>query len=150
MYSPSIWSADLNQGRRDYVASVLKTSYGKPMHMKSLAKIVGDISHEPVPDFQTNRAFHGSKYRRILSGDIDALNRDPRFPWAIISDNDGVRLCNAADFEKLYQMERKEALKKLAKLSILARKAGRDGQITITNEEIESIVKGENDAELHG
>ena len=145
-YNPSIWSVDHNEGRRDYVASVLKAYYGKPLHMKSLAKIIGDISHEPVPEYKSNAAFHNTRYRKLLSTDIDALNFNPQFQWIIISDNLGVRICNAADAEKMFKMERKETLKKLAKLSILARKAGRDGQITITKEEIESIANGENHA----
>lgn len=148
MYNPSIWSAELSEGRRQYVASILKNCAGKPIHMTMLASIVGMVANEPVPDeVKTNkRMFHSTNYRRLLSGDIDALNCDMRFPFVIISDNKGVRLGNRADVEQFCKAEHKEAVKKLAKVSKIARKAGLDGQtVLVTAEEIKSFVEGENE-----
>jgi len=145
MYNPSIWSSELAEGRRQYVASVLLNNKGRSISMLDLGKSIGVIAQEPVPaKYCTDSSvFHASGYRRFLSGDIDALNRDPRFPYSIISDNKGVRICNSEEMARLYKMERKEALKKLAKCSIIARKAGLDGQITVTGDEVRAFMETE-------
>lgn len=147
MYDPSIWSNDLADGRRQYVVSVLTTWNGGDLYIKDLAKIVGDLADEPVPAeyLKDNKVFHGTRYRRYLSGDIDALNRDARFPFAIISDTRCVRICTKDECKRLYAMERHEALKKLAKCEKIARKANLDHQITVTREEIISFMEDAND-----
>ena len=144
LYNPSIWSNELADGRRNYIKSILFDEK-KPMRMVTLAKILGTIADEPVPErtSKDSRIFHASRYRRVLTDDIDALNRDPKFPYAIMSDSYGVRICTHEDVERMYATERREALKKLAKCSVIARKAGLDGQITITAEEIKAFIEGE-------
>ena len=147
-YDHSIWSAEMSEGRRQYVARVLRNCSGEPIHMTMLASIIGTIAHEPVPDEMkaNKRIFHGTSYRRLLSGDIDALNSDMRYPFVIISDNKGVRLGNKAEVEQFCQAEHKEAVKKLAKVAKIARKAGLDGQtVLVTAEEIKSFVEGKNE-----
>lgn len=145
MYNPSIWSKELSGSRRSYLVSVLRAEPKKTMHIRDLAAQIGYVTNEPIPDeaLKTNSVFHATTYRRLLSGDIDALNRDPGFPFAILSDGSGVRLCGRDECEKLYNMERKEALKKLAKCSIIARKAGLDGQITVTGDEVRAFMEEE-------
>jgi len=146
-YNPSIWSNELAEGRRQYVAYVLTISNGGGLYIKDLAKIICDMAHEPIPAeyLKDNKVFHGTGYRRYLSGDIDALNRDARFPFAIISDTRGVRVCTKDECKRLYAMERHEALKKLAKCERIARKANLNHQITVTKEEIISFMEDEND-----
>lgn len=135
------WTKDAQAGRRSWIASYL-AGRTTPLHIKELGEIVGRTCGCPVPEdaLRDNKTFHASRYRRVLSGDIDALNRDPDFPYCIISDTDGVRVCNKAECEKLYAMERTEALRKLAKCSIIARKAGLHGQMTVTADEVRSYV----------
>ncbi len=143
MYDPSIWSERANVGRRQYVATVLTKWNGPGLHIRDLGEIIGEMSKEPIPPkyLADNKIFHGTRYRRLLSGDIDALNRDPNFRYSIISDTRGIRLCNRVEAERLVRMERAEAIKKLAKCSLVARKAGLDGQITITHEEINALIE---------
>lgn len=137
-----IWSTDRSSIRREIVAEALKKSEGKPLFIKDLGALVGHMAGDPIPPdcLKSNKDFHSTKYRRLLSDDIDRLNRSTEFSYSIISDTNGVRICTEAECERLYAMERKEALKKLAKCAIIARKTGLNGQVSFTDEEINSFV----------
>ena len=144
MYEQSIWSRELSEARRSYVGrTLIEMRDNGPIHMGELGVIIGILTNEPIPDAikGDRKAFHNSKYRRLLSDDIDNLNRDPRYPMCIKSDNAGVRVCTKAEAEALERSEYREAVKKLAKCSILRRKFGRDGQITIDGDDIEAFIQ---------
>jgi hypothetical protein len=144
MYNPSIWSVEMSEGRRSYVGrTLIELRHNGPMHMSELGVIIGILTREPIPEplKGDRKAFHNSKYRRLLSDDIDALNRDPEYPLCIKSDSKGVRVCTKEEAEAMERAEYREAVKKLAKCSVLRRKAGRDGQIDITGAEIEAFAR---------
>lgn len=141
-YNPSIWSVELNQGRRDYLVTILQNET-KPIHLRDLAIVLGAAAHEPIPEEKRGKNFHNTHYRRVITSDIRELNNDEKFPLMILSENSGVKLCRRNDFQRIYEKKRRSALKQLAECSILARKAGRDGQtVLITADEIKSFVEG--------
>lgn len=140
-YKPSIWSVELNQGRRDYLVTILQNAT-KPIHLRELAIILGAAAHEPIPEDKRGNNFHNTRYRRVITSDIRELNNDGEFPLIILTDNNGAKLCRRDEFQRLYEFKRRSALKQLAECSILARKAGSDGQtVLITADEIKSFIE---------
>lgn len=141
MYNPSIWDRELGDGRRDYVAKIVLNSRDKAIHMNLLAKSLDYATGEnnAIPDAKTS--FHNSRYRRILTSDIDEINRDMRYPLIITSINDGVKYATRDEAQHLYDMLRGKALKILAKAAIVAKKAGLDSQIDITGDEIRIFME---------
>lgn len=135
-HSGTIWGDDNATGRRQYIVSYLRHAEGKPMHLYSLAQCIGEMDGRI-----TKNTFHASTYRRILTADIDAINWDPDSMAIIKSDNSGVRICYKDDAAAMYEAERREAIKKLAKCERIARKAGLNRQLTITGDEIKSIME---------
>ena len=142
MFYGSIWNADRSDIRRQLLADALLETKDRRVFLKELGAIVGRMAGDPIPDekLATNGVFHGTKYRRLLSDDIDQLNRNMEYPYTIISDKNGVRICNQLDSEHLFAMERKEALKKLAKCMIVAQKASLDTKISISMKEIREFA----------
>lgn len=144
-YNPSIWSHELNDSRRSYLGSILMQGNAKTYHTVDLGKTIGILAQEPIPDEYTasHKAFHNTKYRRLLSEDITALNNDPKFPCVLISNGNGIKVCTKTEYERLYKVKRRGALRNLALCSVIARKAGRNGQITITEDGINTFVGGD-------
>lgn len=138
MYNPSIWSDELAQGRRDYIVAILQ-GQKEPVHLDELALILDRVTHENNPDLwlSTTENFHNSVFRRILTRDLDFINRSAIYHCVIISTNLGVKIANKAECEKMIENERKEAVKKLAKIFVVARKYNLDAQLAITGEEIQ-------------
>ena len=134
MYDPSIWDIELSMARCDYIIAILKNA-GKAIHLDMLARTLDKLVHEYHRDLNTKN-FHNSRYRRILTADIDFINRSNSYHVVIISNNNGVKIATKAECEKLLAAERKEAIKKLAKCSTIARKYSLNGQLTITEDEI--------------
>lgn len=137
----SIWSREETLGRQQYIEGLLRQQKAH-IHLKDLAFALGHLVNEDLDEKYRGRAFHNSNYRRILTRDIDELNRNPDFRLTIISDSKGVKLCSQTDLERMYRSERREALKKLAKCAKIAQKAGLDGQtVLVTAEEIEAFAE---------
>ena len=137
----SIWSAEETLGRQQYIEGILRRNQSY-IHMETLASTIGLICDEPLPENARGKNFHNSSYRRTLSRDIDALNWNPDFRMQIISNSKGVKIATEKEEMTWEQKERREAIKKLAKCAVLARKAGRDGQtVLVTAEEIEAFAE---------
>ena len=130
----SIWAPEQSDFRRKFIVTWLR-KVGKPLHLYDLAtEINGGES------WLGEKTFHDSHIRRILTADIDAINRDMDIRVIIKSDNRGVRLCSKEECEKMYAAEYREAVKKLEKCRRIAEKAGLNGQMTIENREITTLV----------
>jgi hypothetical protein len=144
MYNPSIWDAELTSGRQDYIASILINSNGGA-NMHLLGRTLDRVARENNPMPETAEGFHNTRFRRILSRDIDAMNRNPKYRFIIASAKDGVKIADKTDAMQMIDVLRKTALRKLAKASIMARKAGLDCQLAISGEEIKTFLEDDDE-----
>jgi len=128
----------MQEGRRQYVVSILRQS-GEPIHLDALARTLGDISHEPVPEkaLRSRKVFHDSFYRRLITDDIRAINLDERFGGVFIrSSARGVCLCSRDDLLQRAEARKKAAKKLLWETNVMLRKASMQYQIKIEEEDI--------------
>lgn len=78
-----------------------------------------------------NDQFHDSAARHLLTKDIRAINSSDVIQKIIISTPKGVKIANAAEFERYINSEFAAIFRKLARTRQKARKAGLDGQMRI-------------------
>ena len=83
-----------------------------------------------VLDF-TADTFHDSNARHTLTKDIRAINKSETIQKIIISNNQGVKIANSAEFEQYIHAEFASIFRKLARTRQKAKKAGLDGQMRI-------------------
>lgn len=136
----SIWSKERSEERQNCLFWLL-VEIGESIHTEELAQRISHKYGEVIPDDCRGKLFHNSRYRRTLSADIDAINWSDQYYCKIVSDNNGVKICNKEELERMIESERREAKKKLAKCAVLARYAGYNGQITISEDEIQSYIE---------
>ncbi len=91
---------------------------------------------------EEGRAFHQSTARRVLTSDINFINRDSNYQKVIISNSNGVKI--ATRDECIQQLSRLYSanMRRLCYAKILREKAGLDGQYTLDERKIiESFVE---------
>lgn len=133
-----IWSTEGTDVRRAYLITTLREApLGADTHLMDLAIRIGERAHDSIPaSWLTQKAFHDSKFRRLITEDIRAINADPEYDGIyILTGFAGARIVSGEDLEALLRRKRAKALKILADVSRIARKTGLHGQIEIDAEE---------------
>lgn len=108
----------------------------------SMEETTDTISAYPA-FFTTN--YHNSYARRMLTGDIEAINSDDSFEKIIISCSRGIKLASSKEFERWCMVELRECLRKIKRVRKTMRKAGRDQQHTIEGEIVKAFQGGGED-----
>jgi hypothetical protein len=138
VFPRKIWSADSTDVRRAYLITTLREApLGADTHLMDLAIRIGERAHDSIPaSWLTRKAFHDSKFRRLITEDIRAINADPEYDGIyILTGFAGARIVSGEDLEALLRKKRAKALKILADVSRIAKKTGLQGQIEIDAEE---------------
>ena len=86
--------------------------------------------------------YHNSGARRLLTGDIQAINDDPRYEKVIVSGDRGIKLANEKDFDNFINAESREIFQKLARLRRIIKNGSRNQQMDL-NERIYQAFLGE-------
>lgn len=137
-YNPSIWDSELESGRRDYIYNIIvQDSF--PIKLRELAITLSDISLEPnhAQVIRRLKNFHNSKYRRILTADIAAINASSDYRGIIVHGANGVEIGTRLNAEAYVRAQYAEAVRKLVLTQKMAKKLSLDGQFTLTQEIID-------------
>ena len=129
MYNPSIWDSELAEGRRSYLYSLMLKNR-TPMQLKRIAILISSLAKE---DDEAERIietdyFHDSKYRRILTDDINEINHSDKYPGIIVHDSQGVYLGDRKTAVEYVTKAYAEGIRKLALAQKMAKKLSLDGQ----------------------
>lgn len=131
-YEPSIWDSELDQGRRNYVYTIILQSTS-PMKLRQLAITLSTIAKEPnhANIIRRLKNFHDSKYRRILTADIAAINASPDYSGIIVHTTNGVEIGTRLNAECFVKAQYAEAVRKLTLAQKMAKKLELKDQLTM-------------------
>ena len=87
--------------------------------------------------------FHNSWPRRLLTGDIEAINNSELFDKIIVSGSRGIKLADEKEYTRFVNSELKEIFSKLRRVRKIARKASRDQQIDLEGKIAEAFLRRE-------
>lgn len=96
------------------------------------------------PTFYTG-TYHNSRARRLLTADIEQINRSEEFAKIIISGSYGIKLGTAVEFQQFLDSELKEVFRKLWRVRLLGKKGSRDQQIDLEGKINEAFLRGPED-----
>lgn len=86
--------------------------------------------------------YHNSTARRMLSFDIEQINRSDRYDKIIMSDKRGIKLAsNPQEAEAWINVELTEIFQKLARVRCMMRKLRRNQQITLEGRICEAFLQ---------
>lgn len=86
--------------------------------------------------------FHNTAERFHLSRDIREINLSPDFDKIIISNANGIKIADEAEFDRYIDSQFNSALRRLARISRIAKKGGRHKQIDLNGHTFESFLEG--------
>ena len=89
------------------------------------------------------KTYHNSRARRMLTADIKAVNNSDEYAKIIVSGSRGIKLATEEDFTRFISSELREVFGKLARVRRLAKKGGKDQQISIEGRIREAFLGGE-------
>lgn len=78
--------------------------------------------------------FHNSGIRRMITDDIEQINRSDEYDMIIISGTRGIKLATREEFMRWAAAEYAEIFRKLDRVRHLTEKAGMDGQLRLLEE----------------
>lgn len=141
MYNPSIWDSELAEGRRSYLYSLMLKNR-TPMKLQKVAILISEIAKEydeaEKVDFGI---FHNSKYRRILTDDINEINHSDKYPGIIVHDSQGVYLGDKQTAVEYVTKAYAEGIRKLALAQKMAKKLSLDGQYKLDQTVIDAFER---------
>ena len=128
-YSPSIWDTENDEGRRAYLYSLVCRER-RPMKLWFLAKMVSGLANEAKIAIEIEHIvnFHDSKYRRILTDDINEINHSDKYPGIIVHGSQGVYLGDKQTAVEYVTKAYAEGIRKLVLAQKMAKKLSLDGQ----------------------
>ena len=121
--------------RQDTLYSFLTERGDKWTRMQTVANQV-----DWYPAYGIN--FHNSGARRLLTADIEAINSSDQYEKIIISGNHGIKLASEKEYRRFLTSEYAEIFRKLKRVRKIARKAGKDQQLSMEGQIREAFLGG--------
>lgn len=86
------------------------------------------LEHYGSLDWNYEKGFHDSPARMLMTADIRAINDSAVIQKVIISSSKGVKIANAAEFDRYIRKEIMAAVRRLMRAKYKASKGSKDGQ----------------------
>jgi hypothetical protein len=87
------------------------------------------------------KSYHDTAERIYISDDVRAINISAEFDKIIISNINGVKIANEAEFDRYIKAQYTAAIRKLARIYKMAKKGNRHNQIGIDGTAIEAFLQ---------
>lgn len=132
-----LFTPEENRARREALYDFLLSRGDKWTSMEQTTDSI------PLYPAYFKTTYHNSTARRLLTGDIEAVNSSDKFEKIIISGRRGIKLANENDFEKFLKSEFGEIFRKLRRVRRIAQKGSRDQQIDFEGQIREAFLGGD-------
>lgn len=85
--------------------------------------------------------YHNTTDRVLLLRDLQAIKTEPTFEKLVISSSKGIKIATEAEFDRYIKAQYSSAIRRLARIYKMAKKANRDKQIDFGGHSVEAFLE---------